>query len=142
MMSSPTLKKTVSLLILFGFTSQVAAVTPPNTNTSLQAPNPQNQAIEFTRQAGSISGVAQACGENTADFMQRISEAVTKLTANFTDRAAAMLVYQQIAREAQMSEQKTQTIPCTKVLQDYRNLPIMQADYKEKVIAQLNPSEP
>ncbi len=147
-------KISLYLFSLFGISSFAWATTPAvpltpiipaissNTNPSWQPANPQSKAIEFARQAGSIAGVAQACGQNVADFTQRIIEAVNKLTANPTDKAAAMLIYQQIAREAQMSEQKRQTIPCLKVLQDYRNLPIMQTNYKENVIAQLNPSEP
>jgi len=116
------------------------AANDPIPSASLDA-NPQSKAIEFARQAGTIAGVAQACGQNIADFTQRITEAVNKLTSNPADRTGAMLIYQQITREAQMSEQKMQRIPCTKVLQDYHNLPIMQADYKEKVIAQLNASD-
>jgi hypothetical protein len=154
----PTIKKiSLYLFSLLGITSFAWATTPSTTiipptpiipainsnpNPAWHAANPQSKAIEFARQAGSIAGVAQACGQNVADFTQRITEAVNKLTTNPTDKAAAMLIYQRIAREAQMSEQKMQSIPCTKVLQDYRNLPIMQADYQEKVIAQLNPSEP
>ena len=155
MKSYPTIKKiSLNLFLLFGISSFAWATTPAtpitpatptiipnNTNTSWQAANPQSKAIEFARQAGSIAGVAQACGQNVADFTQRITEAVNKLAANPTDKVGAMLVYQQITREAQTSQQKMQTIPCTKVAQDYRSLPIMQADYKEKVIAQLNPSE-
>lgn len=140
-------KLIVNLLLILGTSSYAwaASTTPlsPNQNTSpQQAANPQSKAIEFARQAGAIAGIAQACGQNTSDFTKRISEAVNKLTTNPTDKAGAMLIYQQIAHEAQISEQKTQSIPCTKVMQDYRNLPIMQADYQEKVIAQLNASGP
>ncbi|MES2141409.1 MAG: hypothetical protein V4471_00765 [Pseudomonadota bacterium] len=140
-------KVTLNLLFILGMSSYAWAASDaqpnPNQSNSLQqAANPQSKAIEFARQAGTIAGVAQACGQNVADFTQRISEAVNKLTTNPTDKAGALLIYQQIAHEAQMSEQKMQSIPCTKVIQDYRNLPIMQADYQEKVIAQLNSSEP
>lgn len=135
-------KITLNLFFILGISHLAwAADNNPSTNVPSSANPTQNKAIEFARQAGSIAGVAQACGQNTADFTQRIAEAVNKLTNNPGDKAAAMLIYQQVVREAQMTEQKMQTIPCTKALQDFRNLPIMQADYKEKVIAQLNASE-
>ncbi len=104
-------KISLSLLLIFSISSYAWAANEPSTNpasSSSQAVNPQSKAIEFARQAGSIAGVAQACGQNTGDFTQRIAEAVSKLTNNPTDKAGAMLVYQQIAREAQMSEQKMQ----------------------------------
>lgn len=142
MMRYSTIKKiSFSLLLVLGLSSSAWAA-DSNTNTPPQTTNTQNNSIEFARQAGSIAGVAQACGQNVSDFTQRIAEAISQLTTNPADKAGAMLVYQQIAREAQANEQKTQTIPCTKVLEDYRNLPIMQADYKEKVIAQLNATKP
>ena len=127
-------KISLNLLLVLGLSSSAWAA---DSNT-----NAQNNSIEFARQAGSIAGVAQACGQNVTDFSQRIAEAISTLTTNPADKAGAMLVYQQIAREAQANEQKTQTIPCTKALEDYRNLPIMQPDYKEKVIAQLNSTKP
>lgn len=142
MMSYSMIKKiSFNLLLVLGLSSPAWA-TDANTNASPQTTNTQNNSIEFARQAGSIAGVAQACGQNVSTFTQRIDEAINQLTTNPVDKAGAKLVYQQIARDAQASEQKTQTIPCTKVLEDYRNLPIMQADYKEKVIAQLNTTKP
>lgn len=137
----PIIKKIVTLLTIIGLSSQAYAALNQST-AQQQSANLQSKAIEFARQAGTIAGVAQACGQNVSNFAQRIAEAINKLTTNPTDKAAAILVYQQITHEAQISEQKMQSIPCTKVLQDYRNLPIMQADYQDKVIAQLNPSEP
>lgn len=114
--------------------------TSPATNSAMAVASPQSKAIEFARQAGTIAGVAKACGQDVTVFTQRVAESLDKLAMNTTDKAGAMLLYQQIAHETQLSEQRTQSIPCTKVLQDYRNLPIMQADYREKVIAQLNTS--
>jgi hypothetical protein len=135
-------KISLSLLLVGSTISYAWAANDPNTNAAPSTANPQNKAMEFARQAGTIAGVAQACGQNIADFTQRITEAVSKLTNNPADKAGAMLVYQQVAHEAQMSEQKMQHIPCPKVLEDYRNLPIMQADYKEKIIMQLDSSTP
>jgi hypothetical protein len=137
-------KLSLNLLFIFSISNFAWAdtVSKPNPNNAWQTTNPQSKAIEFARQAGSIAGVAQACGQNITEFTKRVSEAINKLTANPTDKAGAILIYQQIAREAQTNEQKMQSIPCTKVLQDYQNLPIMQANYQEKVIAQLDPSGP
>lgn len=136
------IKKLSFNLLLVLTLSSTAWAADANTIASTQTSPTQNNSIEFARQAGSIAGVMQACGQNVTDFSQRIAEAITKLTTNPADKAGAMLVYQQIAREAQAHEQKMQTIPCSKALEDYRHLPIMQADYKEKVIAQLNATTP
>ncbi|MEN9449950.1 MAG: hypothetical protein RJA83_564 [Pseudomonadota bacterium] len=117
---------------------------PPTNSTSPSSTlsNPQSKAIEFARQAGAIAGIAQACGQNLGDFSARVTEAINKLSNDPSEQAAAALVYQRISQEAQMAERKKQSIPCMKVLEDFRNLPIMQSDYKAKVIDQLNPAGP
>lgn len=134
-----TQMKILGLILLFSMTTSVLA-NPPTSNTpSSILSNPQSKAIEFARQAGAIAGVAQACGQSLGDFSARITEAVNKLSTNPAEQTAAMLVYQRTTQEAQIAERKNQTIPCMKVLQDFQNLPIMQSDYKAKVIDQLNP---
>lgn len=138
-------KTTLSLILLSGISLSALANNPVmNSNASaspsLAAANPPSKAIEFARQAGTIAGVALACGQNVADFSARITEAINKLSNNPTDIAGAQLIYQRVTQEAKMAEKKNQVIPCTKVLQDYHNLPIMQADYKSAVIAQLDSS--
>jgi hypothetical protein len=140
-MRSTLIKKiTLFLLALIGISGQACAGDVQATS-SLEV-TAQSKAIEFARQAGAIAGVAQACGQNVSSFTQRIDEALAKISIDPTDKAGAMLIYQEIAREAQTREQKTQSIPCERVLQDYRGLPILQKDYQEKVIAQLNASHP
>lgn len=131
-------KKILSLILLLNMSTSVLADTPPNHST---LNNPESKAIEFAKQAGAIAGVAQACGQNLGDFSARITEAINKLSIGPSDQVAAALVYQRISQEAQMAEKRTQTIPCTKVLQDFRNLPIMQSDYKDKVIDQLSSAD-
>ncbi len=136
-------KTTLSLLLLLGISVSAVANSPvrsSSTSASTLAANPQSKAIEFARQAGAIAGVVQACGQDTTDFSARITEAINKLTHNPTDIAGALLIYQRITQEAEMIEKKNQVIPCTKVLQDYHNLPIMQPDYKTAVITQLDSS--
>jgi hypothetical protein len=138
-------KTTLSLILLMGISVSALAnnlVTSSSAlaNPSSLAANPQSKAIEFARQAGTIAGIAQACGQNVSDFSVRITEAINKLTNNPTDIAGALLIYQRIAQEAEMTEKKNQVIPCSKVLQDYHNLPIMQPNYKTTVIAQLDSS--
>jgi hypothetical protein len=139
-------KTTLGLILLVAMITNALASSSvtnnPTTQPSSPLSNPQSKAIEFARQAGAIAGIAQACGQNLTDFSARIAEAINKLSSNPSDQAGAMLVYQQISQEAQMAERKNQTIPCMKVLQDFRSLPIMQADYEAKVIAQLDPSGP
>lgn len=137
-------KKILSFILLLGLSASVLANVPPtNGNTpSAALSNPQSKAIEFARQAGAIAGIAQACGQNLGDFSARINEAINKLSSDPSDQAAASLVYQRISQEAQITESKNQSIPCMKVLEDFRNLPIMQSDYKTTVIDQLNPAGP
>ena len=139
-----TQKKILGLILLLGLSTLALADTPPPTNSTSPSAlsNPQSKAIEFARQAGAIAGVAQACGQNLGDFSARINEAINKLATDPSDQAAASLIYQRITQEAQMAERKNQTIPCMKVLQDFSNLPIMQSDYKTKVIDQLNRADP
>lgn len=138
-----TLKKILGFILLFGISANgLANTVPSNSTTPSTLSNPQSKAIEFARQAGAIAGIAQACGQNLGDFSARVNEALNKLSSDPSDQAAASLVYQRISQEAQMAERKNQTIPCLKVLQDFRNLPIMQSDYKTKVIDQLNPTNP
>lgn len=135
--------KILSLLLLLGMSTPILADIPPAHDASPAAlSHPQSKAIEFARQAGAIAGVAQACGQHVDDFSARITEAIKKLSTNPSDQAAAALVYQRISQEAQMAEKKNQTIPCMNVLQDFQQLPIMQSDYKRKVIEQLNPTDP
>lgn len=132
-------KKILSLILLLSISMSVLAGTPPN-NSTLN--HPESKAIEFAKQAGAIAGVAQACGQNLGDFSARITEAINKLSMDPSDRAAAALVYLRISQEAKIAEKKNQTIPCVKVQQDFRNLPIMQSDYKTKVIEQLSSTNP
>lgn len=134
-------KKILGLMMLLGMsTTSVLADTSANNSLSpSKLNNPASKAVEFAKQAGAIAGIAQACGQNLGDFSARITEAINKLSNDPTDPAAAALVYLRISQEAEMAEKRNETIPCTKVLQDFRNLPIMQSDYKAKVIDQLSP---
>lgn len=138
-----TLQKKILGLILLLVSAPMLADT---SNTSAFPPsvsnNLESKAIEFAKQAGAIAGISQACGQNLGDFSTRVTEAINKLSNNPSDRAAAAMVYLRISQEAQIAEKKNQTIPCTKVLEDFQNLPIMQSDYKAKVIDQLSPANP
>ncbi|WP_342147637.1 hypothetical protein [Rickettsiella endosymbiont of Aleochara curtula] len=136
-------KKILGLILLLGISTLALADTAPTNSTTTSHPSApsspqQSKAIEFARQAGAIAGIAQACGQNLGDFSARVTEALNKLANDPSEQAAAGLIYQRISQEAQIAEKKNQTIPCLKVLQDFRNLPIMQSDYKTKVIDQLN----
>lgn len=139
-----TSKKILGFILLLSISASGIANTLAENSAAPSAglSNPQSKAIEFARQAGAIAGIAQACGQNLGDFSARVNEAINKLSSDPSDQAAASLVYQRISQEAQMAERKNQTIPCMKVLQDFRNLPIMQSDYKTKVIDQLNQASP
>jgi hypothetical protein len=111
--------------------------TPPSNLSELTAG--QSKVLDFARQAGVIAGMAQACNQNTSVFNQRILIALKKLAANPTELAGAILIYQQVTQSTQASQKKSLVIPCHKVLDDYRQLPILQADYQSNVIDQLTP---
>jgi hypothetical protein len=136
-------KKILGLILLLvnapilADTSNVSAFPPSSVSNNLES-----KAIEFAKQAGVIGGISQACGQSLEDFSARVTEAINKLSNDPSDRVAAAMVYLRISQEAQIIEKKNQTIPCTKVLEDFRNLPIMQSDYKAKVIDQLSPTSP
>lgn len=114
-----------------------AAPNPPSNLSELTAE--QSKALDFARQAGVIAGMAQACHQNTSVFNQRVLIALQKLAANPTELAGAILIYHQVTQSTQTSQKKSQVIPCQKVLDDYRQLPILQADYQHNVIDQLTP---
>lgn len=137
-----TLQKKILGLILLLVSTPLLANTSSNTGSPSGFNNLESKAIEFAKQAGAIAGISQACGQNLGDFSARVTEAINKLSNDPSDRAAAAMVYLRISQEAQIAEKKNQTIPCTKVLEDFRNLPIMQSDYKTKVIDQLSPTNP
>ena len=136
-----TKKTNVALIALSMIVSPSWAVNSPLSNTSAPTALPttsQSKAMGFARQAGSIAGVVQACGQDTTLFTSRVNQALQKLGTSPIDIATSFFVYQKITQEARANEQRLQSIPCSKALQDYSQLPIMQADYEDKVISQLN----
>lgn len=133
-------KKIQGFLLLFSISVHLFANASPLPHDAPKTlDESQSKAIEFARQAGSIAGVASACGQNLGDFSARVTEAITKLANDAADQTAAALIYQRTRQEAQIAEKKKQIIPCAKVLHDFQNLPIMQSDYKTNVIANLIP---
>ena len=97
-----------------------------------------SNAVEFASQAGQIAGVAQACGQDVSSFMTRVGEAIDKLATNAADRVTAMMSFQQFLQQSENLERTKQVVPCTKAIQDYKNLPILRDDYKKTVLMPLS----
>lgn len=96
-----------------------------------------SDAITFGIQAGAIAGAAQACGQDPAVLNSRSGEAIMLLATDNNDRDQALAAYQRALQESYQSEMASQKVACTQVLQDYNSLPILKADYKQSVLAQL-----
>jgi hypothetical protein len=101
-----------------------------------------SDAVQFATQAGSVTGVAQACGQNTAEFSKRVNEAINKLAIAPMDRMDAVKAFSAASQQAQNSQMTTHPFACSQVIQDYNNLPILRPDYQQTVIAQLHPGMP
>ena len=110
----------------------------PTINTS-NKPSYSN-AIAFGEQAGSIAGVARACGQDPSLFITRVNEALDKIAISPADKVTATQTFQQAMQKAQATETQKQIIPCTQAIQDFNNLPLLRNDYKETVLPQLNPN--
>lgn len=105
------------------------AATPTNTN-----------AIGFAIQAGQIAGVAQACGQNTSIFAERVSEALRFLSTSNPDLILALETFQSSVTRAQAAQAAKNLIPCAQVIKDYNSLPILRDDYKQTVLPKLAPN--
>lgn len=116
-----------------------AISTPSSTAPQTNAPGNTN-AINFAKQAGKISGVVQACGQDVSVFNNRVGEALNKLAASPTDKVLALQAFQDTMRQAQAAEQKSQLIPCTEAIKDFQSLPLMRNDYQQSVLTQLSPT--
>jgi hypothetical protein len=125
----------VLLLLLIAGISIAKAAEVTNNPT----PVPTSNAVAFATQAGYIAGAAQGCGQNIAPFVSRVNEALNKLALSATDKLLAISVFQKNLQSAQTEQITQHPIPCTQVMQDFNNLPIMRSDYEQTVIAQLNP---
>ncbi len=128
-----TLLAALSLTLLSGYLTPALADDPP-------AQTPTSNAMAFAIQAGSIAGATQACGQDISVFVNRVGEALNKLSINPQDRVYAMSSFQKAMEHSQQVQKNNFPIPCNQVMQDYNSLPIMRPDYQQTVIAQLNPA--
>lgn len=97
-------------------------------------------AVGFAVQAGQIAGVAQACGQNTTVFVQRVNEAFRFLSTSNPDLILALETFQNTIKKAQAAQAEKNLIPCDQVIKDYYSLPILRDDYKQTVLAKLAPN--
>lgn len=155
-----TAKRLIALTVLFSFieityaaTLTPVTVTPPTVPTApstvTAGPNPTSptittptntNAVGFAVQAGQIAGVAQACGQNTSIFVQRVNEAFRFLSTSNPDLILALQTFQNTIKQAQAAQAAKNLIPCDQVIKDYNSLPILRDDYKQTVLPKLAPN--
>lgn len=121
------------LLLITLFASCLSSVQADNATNS----TPMSNAMSFAIQAGYIAGAVQGCGQDPTVFMARVNEALDKLAINPADKAFSMNNFQRITQQARITQANNHPIPCAQVMQDFRGLPIMQADYQQNVLNQL-----
>lgn len=126
-MSKTCFSATVVFLLLIATQSAVAAV---------------SQAVTFASQAGVVAGAAQACGQSIGVMTARTNEAISALSIDSADINNAMGAYQRAVSDSAASQALSQQLTCSKVVSDFNNLPILQADYKQTVIAQFTRPNP
>lgn len=112
----------------------------PGSNISNLGTAPTTNATAFAAQAGSIAGAAQACGQDTTNFLTRVNEALDRLSLSSTDKVLAMARLQQAMQTAQAEENTKHPFLCAQVLQDFSGLPLLRDDYRQTVLNQLSPT--
>jgi hypothetical protein len=93
--------------------------------------------VTLARQAGTIAGAAQACGQDISLLSARLDETITSIAKDNIDAVDAVLAYQQSEKEAAKKQTSEQVMPCNIVLKDYQSVPLLRDDYKEVVISAL-----
>lgn len=96
------------------------------------------QAVDFAKQAGAIAGAAQACGQPITTLTMRAGEVITALQMDPTDGSYATAAYQRTLQDSYNTQVQSQKIACPMVISDYNNLPLLQPDYKQTVIAAIS----
>ena len=152
------INRSLNIFLLLGMSKFAWAITPDISPTPLTPTNHHHhhhntyiylptankasisrKMIEVVSKTGSIAGSAQACGQNIAELNKRIYEAVNNIIANPTDKEWVMSFYQNKLIAARRNKERMQTMPCADILQKYRDLPMMQDDYKDNEVLELNP---
>lgn len=113
------------LFLLFSATSAFADATSANT---------------FATQAGTIAGAAQACGQDVSEFSNRVNQGLAILATTTNDLTQALQTYQTAIQNASQKQMQSAPIPCTQVVNDYNNMPIMQQDYQNTVLEKFKQS--
>ena len=101
-----------------------------------------SQAVTFASQAGVVAGAAQACGQSIGVMTARTHEAINALSMDSADVNNALGSYQRAVSDSAASQALSQQLTCSKVVADFNQLPILQADYKQTVIAQFSQPSP
>ncbi len=138
-MGVTTIRKFVLFLGIFCWPGILLADDSPTNyynNSSLQRTN----ATVFASQAAIIAGAAQACGQDTREFVQRVNEILYKMSFSSADKVIASATFNQTMQQAQANQMNYLAVPCDQVIAEFQNLPIMHDDYQQTVITQLNPN--
>ncbi len=116
--------------------AQSAPTSPPvpTVNPSVPMTAMNSNANQFAEQSGVIAGTAQACGQNVSTLTSRTIEVINALTTNPAEQQMALQVYEKILAQSQENQLKNNVLKCSDVLASYNSLPLLQPDYKEKVL--------
>jgi hypothetical protein len=128
--------KKICIIIFIGFFPNLHADYYTETNPYF----PQTSAMLFIKKAGSVAGAARACGQDISVFINRVNEALYRLSLSSGDKVLASAHFQNVLNEAQTAQINNPVVSCAQVLQDYNNLPLMRDDYRTTVLSTLNPS--
>lgn len=128
-------KKLLLSLALLGCCNNLQADDNANINQTTNT-----NATLFAVQAGAIAGVAKACGLDTNLFLTRANEALERLSYSIIDKTLAQARLTKALQQAEIAQQTNHPMLCSQVVQDFNSLPLMRPDYKQTVIAQLNPA--
>lgn len=135
-----SVKKSLALIlsILFCSSSLLAddGVSVYYDNSSLN----RTGTTAFAAQAGAIAGAAQACGVDTRDFVQRVNQALYKMSFSSADKVIASATFQQTMQRAQVNQMNNLPVPCEQVIAGFQNTPLMRDNYQPSIIGHLNPN--
>lgn len=136
-MANTLIKVILPLIFLAGCPNIIADETEPQyyNNSYLN----KTTASAFALQAGTIAGAARACGADVTGFINRVDEALNKITFGSADKVLASADFQNALALAQ-AHQANYPIPCELILRDFYSTPLMRGDYQASVLQSINPN--
>lgn len=101
-----------------------------------------SQSVYFAKQAGVITGAAEACGQPVSMMIMRSGEIIDALATDSMDKSYATAAFSKAQQDAHTNMVNSQQISCAKVITDFNSLPLLQPDYKQTVLQPLLAASP